>query len=93
MEKVQAIADWEAEDEWQLTFYTDEIIIVLDKYEGNPEYEGWWQGQLQANSSAGIEPEQGLFPISYTKPYQKTVFKHDEKAVTGMIKKLQEQCG
>jgi hypothetical protein len=37
---VQAIDDWEAEDEWQLTCYTDDIIYVLDKYEGNDEYEG-----------------------------------------------------
>jgi hypothetical protein len=37
---VQAIDDWEAEDEWQLTCYTDDIIYVLDKYEGNEEYEG-----------------------------------------------------
>lgn len=39
-EKVVAVAYYEAQDEWQLTLYENDIITVTDKYEGNPEYEG-----------------------------------------------------
>ena len=40
LEMCQAIDDWDAEDEWQLTFSFDDLLYVLDKYEGNEEYEG-----------------------------------------------------
>lgn len=39
-EKVVAIAYYEAQDEWQLTLYENDIITVTDKYINNPEYEG-----------------------------------------------------
>lgn len=39
-EKVRAIAAWQAQDEWQLDLYVDDIVTVLDKFEGNPDYEG-----------------------------------------------------
>jgi hypothetical protein len=39
-EKVVAVAYYEAQDEWQLTLYENDIITVTDKYENNTEYEG-----------------------------------------------------
>lgn len=40
-EKVIAIAPWDAQDEYQLSFDEGEIITILDKFEGNPVYDGW----------------------------------------------------
>lgn len=39
-EKVRAIAAWDAQDEFQLSFDEGEIITVLDKFENNPLYNG-----------------------------------------------------
>lgn len=39
-EKVRAIAAWDAQDEYQLSFDEGEVITVLDKFQGNPMYEG-----------------------------------------------------
>jgi len=39
-EKVRAIAAWDAQDEYQLSFDEGEIITILDKFAGNPTYDG-----------------------------------------------------
>lgn len=39
-EKVRAIAAWDAQDEFQLSFDAGEVITILDKFEGNPSYNG-----------------------------------------------------
>lgn len=39
-EKVRCIAAWQAQDEWQIDLYVDDVVTVLDKFEGNPDYEG-----------------------------------------------------
>lgn len=46
-EKVVAIAYYEAQDEWQLTLYENDIITVTEKYLNNPEYEGLCQSRLR----------------------------------------------
>lgn len=39
-EKVRAIAAWDAQDEFQLSFDEGEVITVLDKFQGNAMYDG-----------------------------------------------------
>jgi len=84
-DKVRAIAAWSAQNDWQLTFDVGELIMVLDKFEGKTEYEGWYQGK--------IGEEVGLFPVSYTEPYKSKDFSVKEKKISQLVANLQKQCG
>eukprot|EP01126_Amoeba_proteus_P054810 TRINITY_DN6763_c0_g2_i4.p1 TRINITY_DN6763_c0_g2~~TRINITY_DN6763_c0_g2_i4.p1 ORF type:complete len:935 (-),score=275.79 TRINITY_DN6763_c0_g2_i4:111-2915(-) len=85
LEKRRVIAQWVAQDQWQLDLYVDDLVTVLDKFDGEPEYEGWWSGR--------VGDDIGIFPVSYTEPYQRKIFKQNEKNISSMIKQLQAQCG
>jgi len=86
---VRALYGYDAKTDQELSFDEREIITVLNKFEGQNEYEGWWYGR--------IDDYFGMFPVSYTEPHFKEQKKKkvavDSSKATDWIKKLQAECG
>eukprot|EP00127_Corallochytrium_limacisporum_P007304 Clim_evm45s246 gene=Clim_evmTU45s246 len=54
--RVQALFDFQAIEDGELSFKKDEVIVLLDD-----SNEGWWYGELKS--------KKGLFPSNYVTPY------------------------
>eukprot|EP01128_Nolandella_sp_AFSM9_P008994 TRINITY_DN5634_c0_g1_i1.p1 TRINITY_DN5634_c0_g1~~TRINITY_DN5634_c0_g1_i1.p1 ORF type:complete len:787 (+),score=272.29 TRINITY_DN5634_c0_g1_i1:168-2528(+) len=84
-EKCISIAVWDAQDEYQLSFDEGEVITILDKFAGNPVYDGWYQGKIDGFI--------GLFPHSYTEPHQRKKLRIDPAKPSSLVQRMQKQLG
>ena len=59
VKKLKALYPYRAEHDWELTFYANDVIEVVNEFadEDDHSYDGWWSGKLQGKI--------GLFPVNY----------------------------
>eukprot|EP01126_Amoeba_proteus_P008411 TRINITY_DN13109_c0_g1_i1.p1 TRINITY_DN13109_c0_g1~~TRINITY_DN13109_c0_g1_i1.p1 ORF type:complete len:284 (-),score=59.87 TRINITY_DN13109_c0_g1_i1:276-1127(-) len=83
--KYKALHNWESQSPYELVFKAGEIIELVDGYEGNTQYEGWWYGR--------IDTEEGWFPASYVEEVKIVPVNIVNRPVSDVISRLQQQCG
>eukprot|EP01126_Amoeba_proteus_P033086 TRINITY_DN3236_c0_g1_i1.p1 TRINITY_DN3236_c0_g1~~TRINITY_DN3236_c0_g1_i1.p1 ORF type:complete len:197 (-),score=45.25 TRINITY_DN3236_c0_g1_i1:273-863(-) len=83
--RYKALFDWDSQSPSELSFNAGETIELLDKCEGNLQYEGWWYGR--------IGTDEGWFPTSYVEEIKVAPVNASNRPVSDVIARLQQQCG
>jgi hypothetical protein len=83
--KYRALYPYYSEHDYELSFAVNDIIEVVNKFEDDNLYDGWWSGKIAGRI--------GLFPIAYCEEIKVKKMRVATKNVSGTVKAIQMMCG